>query len=211
MRKLFLLTMLFTVSTVATLSAQKPCSCKDLLDGKKQPSQVNQNKQAKLEGLKKLENDKDLKDYKNKGYLVHITPAVKVDTGLPEKWSYTLKRSNEFLYDMADSFQMVFGATGDSLQINSAVRTIPRQLEIINKQKNGNAKAIPVTTSSHLYGATVDMAKNNLTPKELKWVRNYICRFKRLGLIEAVEENSQPVFHIMVFRKYSKYRIPNSA
>ncbi len=101
--------------------------------------------------------------------------------------------------DMAKAFEKRFGK--GKLKINSAVRTTAYQKSL--RKRNGNAaKATGDKASSHPTGATVDIAKKNLTKQQLVWVRNYLTRYEMKNMIEATEEKNQSVFHFMVFKNY---------
>ena len=165
----------------------------EILEGSKE-SQAIQNKLADSEGLSRIKNDNQLRKMKANGYLVSISKYVDVDIQLKEKFRFVRPWTNKFLDDMGKSFTKEFSK---KLQVNSAVRTAEYQ-EVL-KKSNVNAS----NKSSHLTGATVDLAKKDLTPEELNWCREYLISFEKKGLIEATEEQKQLCFHIMVFRKYS--------
>jgi hypothetical protein len=70
---------------------------------------------------------------------------------------------------------------------------------------NGNTAPISgPKKSSHLTGATVDIAKVGLTKAELDWLRKKLLVLEAEDLIEATEEQDQLVFHAMVFHTYSQ-------
>ena len=83
---------------------------------------------------------------------------------------------------------------------DSAVRTQEYQWKL--QEHNGNA----TNRSSHIFGSTVDIAKKGMSRKSIQWMRHYLLRFEKMGLIEATEEFHQAVFHVMVFKAYENYR-----
>ncbi|KND47624.1 MAG: hypothetical protein AB201_01675 [Parcubacteria bacterium C7867-006] len=162
-------------------------------------SQHKQNDHAEEEGLPQIRNDEELNTLKESGALVPIPGTVRVDYRLEDKWRWCLPQTSFFLGDIGLEFQEVFGKR---LQINSAVRTTLRQIEL---QKTNN-NAVPVTgrrRSSHLTGATVDIAKIGLTKDELEWVRLKLLSLEDEEKLEATEEHDQLVFHVMIFQSYT--------
>ncbi len=158
-----------------------------------------QNLVADREGLVRIKDDSDLDDMKRRGILVKLPDAIKVDYRMDQKWQWVLERTAAFLEDYGITFINKFGRF---MQVNSAVRTIPRQLEII---KSLNFNAAPIEgdrMSPHLTGATVDIAKFGMNKDELEWMRNRLLTLEELELIEATEEWNQSVFHIMVYQTY---------
>ena len=163
-------------------------------------SQFKQTEIAEEEGLPLVTNDQELMILKLFGTLVPIPGTVRIDYRLEEKWRWCLPQTSYFLGDIGLEFQEVFGK---KLQINSAVRTIPRQLELMRVNSNAvspNGRK----RSSHITGATVDIAKIGLSKKELMWLRNKLLTLEDEERIEATEENGQLVFHVMVFGSYTK-------
>ncbi len=162
-------------------------------------SQHKQNDHADEEGLPQIRDDKDLTTLKATGILVAIPRTVRIDPRLQDKWRWCLPQTSYFLGDLGLEFQEVFGK---QLQVNSSVRTMLRQIEL---QKTNN-NAVPVVgrrRSSHLSGATVDIAKIGLTKAELEWVRQKLLSLEDEDRLEATEEHGQLVFHVMVFQTYT--------
>lgn len=158
-----------------------------------------QNAVADREGLARITDSFLLAEMKKDGRLVRLPETVRIDPRLDEEWHWVLPQTAEFLEDLGVEFIDQFGRFS---QLNSAVRTIPRQLEIA---AGGNLNAAPVEgdrMSPHLTGATVDITKIGMNGEELKWMRRQLLELEALDLIEATEEEVQPVFHVMVFKTY---------
>ena len=122
---------------------------------------------------------------------------------------YCLPQTRKFLIDMAKASK-AFNPDFEPLMINSAVRPKDLQESMTdskNRKYNPNASA----HSSHPTGATFDIAYNansagykGMSQTQLEWTERYLMQYEKLGLVEAVEERSQPVFHVMVFEDYVK-------
>ena len=172
-------------------------------------SLVKQNKVADLEMLKRIENDRDLEELKKAGIVVPLPLSAKIDSRLDEKWRYCLQCTSDFLDDLAVDFIDRFGR---QFQVNSAVRTIERQLEIRRGDKNNpeNINAAPTEgqrASPHLTGATIDIAKIGLSSEELDWLRERLLLFEDRDFVEATEEWEQLCFHVMVFNSYCDHAL----
>ncbi len=169
-------------------------------------SQLKQNVRAEIDGLPVIRDDADLLTHKEIGTLVPIPKMVRIDPRLNEKWHWCTPDATFFLGDVEFEFAEIFGHT---FQVNSAVRTAKRQLEIARGDKvfppNGNTAPVSgPKKSSHLTGATIDIAKVGLTKAELDWLRKKLLALEAEDRIEATEEQDQLVFHVMVFRTYSQ-------
>ena len=90
------------------------------------------------------------------------------------------------------------------LRVTSLLRTVAYQKSL--RKRNGNAAAASgPRASTHLTGATLDISKNGMTGKQIVWMRRVLASLKKLGYVYAVEEFRQPVFHVMVYKKYVDY------
>ena len=168
-------------------------------------SMAKQNEQADKEKLSRLW-EKDLENFKKKKLLVPIPDGkrgVIVDDRLQEKYSWVRPWTSRFLVDFRGDFEKNLN---DVPQVNSAVRTVEYQRKLRKENKNAASAEPGPRQSSHLTGSTVDIGKKDMSPRQLKWVRNYLLALKKRGLIEAIEEKHQAVFHIMVFKKYKKIK-----
>lgn len=155
---------------------------------------------ANLQNLVRIKDDKTLEEMKKKGELIPIPKIAKFDDKLDEKWQWVLPEAGSYWERIGIEFIERFGRM---FQINSAVRTIFRQLEIM--KTNFNAAAISgEKMSTHLTGATVDISKIGLGKEELNWLRRRFVSDEESGFLEATEENMQLCFHVMVFRTYTE-------
>jgi hypothetical protein len=72
---------------------------------------------------------------------------------------------------------------------------------------NGNAApAEGDIVSPHLTGATVDIAKDGLSRREMAWMRSHLLDLELTGKIDVEEEFLQSCFHITVYRSYTPQR-----
>jgi uncharacterized protein YcbK (DUF882 family) len=169
-------------------------------------SQKKQNKEADREKLTRIETDAQLQKFKQAGLLVQLpqNEAVQIDDRLEQKWRWCRPWTAIFLRDLGKSY---FAEFHESLQVNSAVRTIEYQQQL--HKYNGNAAGTTGDRqSSHPTGATIDIAKKELNHEQLKWMRKRLLSFEKQNVIEATEEKKQSVFHIMVFNTYRNVKRP---
>lgn len=178
------------------------------------------NKKADDLGMVRIKDDKELERLVNIGYLVPIPESICVDRRLENKWRYVMPQVADFLIRLQEEFSMVFGEA--CFTINSAVRNIPRQLEITKgtgTRKNGNVSpnlnAAAITgerRSLHLTGATIDLGKLDpvwlkkdkmvqLKPKVINWLRENLLKFEDGESFDVTEEFGQAVFHITILPK----------
>ena len=165
---------------------------------------THQTHEAKREGLTRIAGAKQLRKLVSEGLLVPLprTAGLKVDPRLNRAYRYCRPWTRKFLVDLGRAYHKAFG---DVLQVNSAVRTVAYQRVL--RERNGNAAPIKgPTASSHLTGATIDLAKLALKGRQrrLAWLRNYLWKQKMAGRIEVAEEFYQSVFHVMVFNDYGR-------
>lgn len=168
-------------------------------------SQVKQTERSKEENLSVIDSENKLEELKSGGFLIHIPNTVNMDYKLEEKWRWCLPQVTFFLGDIGIEFQELFNK---KLQVNSAVRTVGRQLELM-KSNNNAVSPVGPKRSSHITGATVDIAKIGLTKKELEWLRKKLLLLEDNDLVEATEENDQLVFHVMIFRSCTEKNTNN--
>ena len=100
--------------------------------------------------------------------------------------------------DQSRDFRSEFG---ESLQVNSCVRTVVYQRALAGR--NGNAARVSGSRASlHLTGSAVDITKVGMSARQIRWMRERLLRNERQGMVEATEEFVQSVFHVVVFKKY---------
>ncbi|MEK7464379.1 MAG: DUF5715 family protein [Patescibacteria group bacterium] len=163
-------------------------------------SRIRQNDQANKENLSRIKDDTELERFIKKSLLVPIyeNENIGIDPRLEIKLRFVRPYTKIFLNDMGTAFQRIFGKP---IQVNSAVRTVVYQKDLIKKNANADS-ADGQITSSHLTGSTVDIAKNGISRIGLWWIRVYLINLEREDKIEATEENAQAVFHVMVYKNY---------
>jgi hypothetical protein len=159
-----------------------------------------QNERSDAEGLERILDDDDLNDRIARHMLVPvpISAALTVNPDLPANRRYCRPWTARFLSDFARAHAARFHSP---LEVSSAVRTVDyqRRLMLIN----GNAAAAEGDiVSPHLTGATVDIAKHDLTFPELAWMRTRLLALQQAGKIDVEEEFQQSCFHITVYKNY---------
>lgn len=166
-----------------------------------------QNQNADEAGLIRIANDTELEYLKGEHVLVPIpAEAVDVDERMPEKFRFVLPSTRRFLRELGYQFMRTFEK---KLVITSAVRT--QEYQNLLRTSNGNAAASEYgpSQSSHLTGATIDIGKKGLSLLETEWLRVRLLHFENDGYVEATEEFTQLVFHVMVLHAYGE-SIPNA-
>lgn len=167
-------------------------------------SLIEQNHQADKEQLPRL-TEADLALFKENGWLVKLPNDgvyVVVDQRLSEKYQWSTMPAHQFLLDSGEKFMLSIGM---SVFVTSAIRTFESQNHL--RKSNANAaSAEGPERSSHLTGATIDIAKRGMNKKQLAWVRSYLSSLMKRGLIHVTEEFHQAVFHIMVYKEYTESR-----
>lgn len=167
---------------------------------------VHQNMMATQDGLERIEDDDQLNSMRRAKLLVALPvgSGVQVDERLPANRRYARPWTVRFLSDMGRAHFARFHA---SIQINSAVRTVEFQRQLM--RVNGNA-APPTgdTASPHLTGQAVDLAKHGMSMTEIAWMRGYLLPLVQQGKIDVEEEFQQACFHISVYRRYMPSAAP---
>jgi len=166
---------------------------------------VHQNMMATQDGLERIEDDNQLNSMRKAKLLLALPvgSGVQVDERLPANRRYARPWTVRFLSDLGRAHFARFHA---SIQINSAVRTVEFQRQLM--RVNGNA-APPTgdTASPHLTGQAVDLAKHGMSMTEIAWMRGYLLPLVQQGKIDVEEEFQQACFHISVYRRY----VPSAA
>ena len=167
-----------------------------------------QNTLADREGLKRYKNQTEVERATARGELVRIrnTRFVDIDD-IPEWRQVCLPRTRDFVQDFGKSYEK--GNTGGDVVVNSATRPATTQRGIA---QGGNRNAAPTTgrnRSSHLTGATLDLAKLKMTPRGIRWSRKWLDRLQKKGFVVYRSERRQAVFHVFVTNKYTKGVLPN--
>lgn len=170
------------------------------LNGFRDHSQEKQNHEIDREGLSRFKTNKDVAQAARTGLLVPLPRIknLKTDPRLDPPRRFCRPYTKTFLLDTAElsrknSPKLVW-------QINAAVRSEAFQKQLRGSNNNAALK------SSHTTGATIDISKVGKDMFELEWMRKRLLKLEKLGLIEAVEEWYQPVFHIMVFQTYTAFK-----
>jgi len=106
-----------------------------------------------------------------------------------------------FLSRLSSQYRARFGK---QLRVTSLLRTAEYQRSL--QGRNGNAaSAKGPKRSAHLTGASIDISKKGMTGAERQWLRRVLTSLRDNGYLYAIEEYQQPVFHILVHRKYADY------
>jgi Family of unknown function (DUF5715) len=160
-----------------------------------------QNQRDEAEGLVRIEDDAQLNQLEASRDIVPLPASfsLRVNPDLPEDRRYCRPWTARFLADLARSHYARFHR---ALQVNSAVRTVAYQRELL--RINGNAApADGDIASPHLTGAAVDIGKKGMSLSELSWMRAWLLPLQTTGTIDVEEEFYQACFHITVYRSYT--------
>lgn len=163
-------------------------------------SLIRQNTRADADGLERIEDDADLDRLVHAHELVALPASERlyVNPSLEANRRYCRPWTSRFLSDMAAAHYQRFKRP---LQVNSAVRTVAYQRQLV--RINGNAApAGGDIASPHLTGATIDIGKKGLSLSEIGWIRAYLLPLQQAGRIDVEEEFAQACFHISVYKNY---------
>ena len=139
--------------------------------------------------------EKSLEKLKEDGSLVPIPLSVVVDERVREDLRFVRPEVSKYLEAMGVDFINTFGR---QLKVNSAVRTLEYHKNLL--RVNTNAAAISGDrATTHTTGATVDIGKKGMSNEELEWLRKRLLFLESRDYVEATEEWTQLVFHVMVF------------
>jgi hypothetical protein len=161
-----------------------------------------QNQKSEAEdGLERIQDEDDLQDRIAHNFLVPVPTSadLTINQNLPEAHRYCRPWTAQFLADLARLHAERFHS---SLEVSSAVRTVEYQKQL--ERINGNAAAAEGDIASpHLTGATIDIAKANMTRDEIAWMRASLLALQEAGKLDVEEEFKQSCFHITVYRSYA--------
>ena len=163
-------------------------------------SLLRQNLRTSEDELQRIQDDTELEELTRNQVLVElpVNRYATVSSKLPEERRYCRPWTRVFVEDFGRDFYSEFK---HPLQVTSAVRTV----EVQHKLRRHNGNAAPVsgdTASPHLTGATIDIAKQGFSRKQLKWARDYLLGLQNEGKVDVAEEFHQRVFHITVYKSY---------
>lgn len=120
--------------------------------------------------------------------------------GIAAELRVTRPWTKRFIEDVSSAFRTRFGSR---LRITSLTRTAVTQRAL--RRVNGNAA--PATgrfRSAHITGAAVDISKQPLRDREVRWMRVALQHLARRRTLSAIEEFRHPHFHVFVFRTYER-------
>ncbi len=169
---------------------------------------MRQNDKTEDDGLERIQDDDDLADRIARKMLVPVPASsmLTVNPSLPENRRYCRPWTANFLTDLARAHAALFH---HPLIVSSAVRTVEYQKRLM--EINGNAApAEGDIASPHLTGATIDIAKQGLSRKELAWLRAWLEPLGSAGKIDVEEEFQQTCFHITVYKSYVSLARPRN-
>ena len=187
-------------------------------------SMLYQNLEAERLGYFRVKDKDDLDAMKESGRLVAFPEEgrLRYHPNFPPERRWALPHAERFVAELlAPAFYERFGKP---LPLNSAVRPPEFQagLKTGKSKEARNRNAAPTSgplASSHLRGITVDIgkyryppgltgplsvkalarAREELSDRELEWLRGTLLFFEACGILEATEEAYQAVFHVAVF------------
>jgi hypothetical protein len=132
--------------------------------------------------------------------------TLRFDPRLTPERRYCRPWTRDFLDDLSEAY---YGHFHNSIQVNSAVRTV----QVQKKLRRHNRNAAPEkgeTASSHLAGITVDIQRRCMTKQQVAWMEQYLIPLRDQGLVEPEEERHQWVFHVAVSGRYADLHDPKA-
>ncbi|HTV06608.1 MAG TPA: DUF5715 family protein [Acidobacteriaceae bacterium] len=160
-----------------------------------------QDERDEAEGLKRIQNTAQLNQMRRDGKLVPLPVGVQLRASPHLPWDRRCTRpwTAAFLRNLAHAHYVRFRR---ALQVNSAVRTVQFQRQLI--RVNGNAApATGALISPHEMGATIDIGKKGMSLSEIAWMRAYLLPLEEEGKLDVEEEFYQACFHITVYESYA--------
>ena len=150
-------------------------------------------------GLQRYNDSRELSAGIKRGDLVKIPNTPEIKTGIPEARRYCRPWTLQMLMDLAQDY---YGAFHSPLLISSAVRTRQVQRRLLRCNRNA-APAKGETESSHMAGATVDIARRGMSPRQIAWVENYLLSLDVMNMVVVEEElHYGGCFHVLVNNTY---------
>jgi hypothetical protein len=167
-------------------------------------SLLRQNAEIDRAELPRIQDDEELEALKASEALVPIVASdyVRFDPRLDPDRRYCRPWTRDFVDDLGEAFYKEFH---NSIQINSAVRTVQIQKKLRRHNRNAAPEKGEIA-SSHLAGITIDIQRRGLSREQIKFVQAFMLPLKNMGLIEPEEERHQWVFHVMVSDRYADWR-----
>jgi hypothetical protein len=168
-------------------------------------SLVRQNEEIDRLGLPRIADDQQLEELEQSHALVPIRESrvLSIHPRLAPQDRFCKSWTRDFLQDLAAAHYRKFHTP---IQVNSAVRTVEQQ-QRLRRYNHNAAPTSGDTESSHVAGLTVDVSRRGMGRSERKWMEQYLLNLKEQGLIETAEERREPVFHIMVAKRYDDWRL----
>jgi hypothetical protein len=158
-------------------------------------SQLAQNAEIERLRLARIKNDSELREFVQAGILVPVqATGTVINPRLPQNRRYVLPWVNEVLGEIGAGYERQFNRP---LIVTSAVRTEKVQRRLLHWNRN----AAPVhgeLASSHLTGATVDIARGRMSLAETRWMETTLMDYAVRNRVIVLEENGQRCFHIFV-------------
>jgi hypothetical protein len=163
---------------------------------------LRENIVARRLGLSSLLDLASVRRFTHSRMLVPVAPETEtyyID-GIAAELRVTRPWTKRFIEDVSSAFRSRFGSR---LKITSLTRTAATQRAL--RKVNGNAApADGRLRSAHITGAAVDISKQPLRDREVRWVRVVLQHLSDRRTLSAIEEFRQPHFHVFVFRTYER-------
>ncbi len=146
-------------------------------------------------GLQRYNDKRDLTAAIKAGDLVFVGNTETLRVNIPRDRQYCRPWVLTFLNDFSAGYAKEFHSP---LLLDSAVRT--RQVQGWLRRHNRNAAPIHgETESSHMAGATIDIARHSMNREQTQWVEQYLWALDVQNKVIVEEEKA--CFHIMVHRR----------
>jgi hypothetical protein len=164
---------------------------------------ARENAGADADGLSRISTRAAIVRFVRAGLLVRVpemTLGFKV-VAVPAWRRVTRPWSRLFLDQLGTAVRALFGGR---LRVTDLTRTEAVQLALGEHNANAASARGPLA-STHLTGAAIDLSKIEHSDAEIAWLRVVLRRLSTQGLVDAIEEFTQPHFHVLVRRAYARY------
>ena len=166
-------------------------------------SQADQNRLADADHLSRMQDKEMLRRWARLELLVPVKEKTRdyYLHAVPSDYRYLRPWARLLLERLASQFRARFG---QPLRVTSLVRTVSYQRQLARRNGNAAAASGP-KASAHLTGACLDISKKGMTRSQMDWVRNVLYQLRTKKYLYVIEEFRQPVFHVLVHRRYVDY------
>src|SRR5208282_979260 len=163
-------------------------------------SLAEQNAEADLQHLPRIQNDAEMRELIGDGELTAVPGNLSaLRAGVPRERAYLRPWATDFLLSFAGEYYSTFG---QPLTLDSAVRTVKFQKRLRRWNRNA-APATGEAATVHTTGIAFDIQRRKMNPAQLRWTEWRLFYLQATGKVIVEEEVSRrnSCFHVVVRRE----------